>query len=125
MEDAKTMDTQAPLEAPAPAALNAKTHKGYQLLPGNAWNPLEQWPRNEACWCGSGKKAKKCCLLKAYPVIKAELAQNIRKLMGKGIMGRAAVRMAFVDGTKMAELERDAAAQAEAEAKLKQDQGGN
>lgn len=26
------------------------------------WNPLLKYPENIACWCGSKKKAKVCCL---------------------------------------------------------------
>jgi hypothetical protein len=30
--------------------------------PAIAWNPLTGYPRNKGCFCGSGVKAKKCCL---------------------------------------------------------------
>lgn len=29
-----------------------------------ALNPMTSYPRNLACWCGSMKKSKKCCLPK-------------------------------------------------------------
>lgn len=35
---------------------------GYVPVEGSAWNPLQKYPRNEPCYCGSGKKFKKCCL---------------------------------------------------------------
>lgn len=40
-----------------------KPHKlSHYPKPGHAWHPFRQWPRNERCFCGSQKKAKKCCL---------------------------------------------------------------
>lgn len=39
-----------------------KPHRiGHFVKEGFAWNPLKSWPRNEACFCLSGKKFKKCC----------------------------------------------------------------
>ena len=36
----------------------------WALNVGNRWNPLCKFPVNALCWCDSGLKAKKCCLLK-------------------------------------------------------------
>jgi hypothetical protein len=33
-----------------------------QTLKGHVWNPMRKYPRNKGCFCGSGAKAKKCCL---------------------------------------------------------------
>lgn len=33
----------------------------FALQDGRAWNPLQKYPVNKGCWCGSGTKAKKCC----------------------------------------------------------------
>ena len=35
---------------------------GIDLKPVLVKNPLLDWPRNNKCVCGSGKKFKKCCL---------------------------------------------------------------
>jgi hypothetical protein len=39
-----------------------------------AMNPLLGYPRNEPCWCGSGRKAKVCCLPRQPRVIPANAA---------------------------------------------------
>ena len=31
------------------------------------WNPLKRFPRNSPCFCGSDKKAKKCCMPNLAP----------------------------------------------------------
>jgi hypothetical protein len=45
---------------------------GYMLQPGFAWNPLTGYPRNKGCFCGSGVKAKRCCM----PYINRACAQK-------------------------------------------------
>jgi hypothetical protein len=47
-----------------PSKARSKKYRrtGYMLQPGYAWNPLTGYPRNKGCFCGSGEKAKKCCL---------------------------------------------------------------
>lgn len=37
--------------------------KAYKPKDGFDWNPALGFPRNEPCFCGSGKKFKKCHLL--------------------------------------------------------------
>lgn len=39
-----------------------KPKDGYVPQIGNKWNPILKYPKNESCYCGSGKKFKKCCL---------------------------------------------------------------
>lgn len=39
-----------------------KPKDGYLPEPGFKWNPVLKYPKNEACYCGSGVKFKKCCL---------------------------------------------------------------
>ena len=66
-------------EAPEPKVFEPPEVKGYVAPKGAMWNPLLKWPRNHVCWCGSGLKAKFCCLprsskcisLKTGTVIKA------------------------------------------------------
>lgn len=50
-------------ESPANKKPNTKYRKYvYKLVPGMKWNPLTSYPRNKTCHCGSGDKAKFCCL---------------------------------------------------------------
>lgn len=44
---------------------------------GMAWNPLQQYPVNKGCWCGSGVKAKKCCQPFISKCISVGLAKTI------------------------------------------------
>lgn len=54
-------------------------------LAGHTWNPLKNFPRNEPCFCGSGKKFKKCCLDKMGTTVTIKECENIKKLLkGKG-----------------------------------------
>lgn len=39
-----------------------KPKEGYVPEAGFKWNPILKYPKNESCYCGSGKKFKKCCL---------------------------------------------------------------
>jgi hypothetical protein len=64
----ETQDVEAevvpmkPTPTPAPNTANP----GLRTLP--LFEPLEEsqdWPKNAPCHCGSGKKYKRCCLLKA------------------------------------------------------------
>lgn len=78
--------TQA-LPVDAPARHMFKPKDGY------AFNPLRDYPRNEACFCGSLKKFKKChdgklpmcCTVKSAHEIRQFMAQRFRatKLDGK------------------------------------------
>lgn len=43
--------------------------------PGWAWNPLLRYPRNLACYCGSGKKFKKCHEAREVRVVTKEKAE--------------------------------------------------
>lgn len=43
-----------------------------------AWNPLVKYPVNKGCFCGSGEKAKKCCLPYLARAISKENAEAIR-----------------------------------------------
>ena len=47
----------------------------FSLVNGRyALNPLVKYPRNLGCWCGSGAKAKRCCLPTLSRVVLAEQA---------------------------------------------------
>jgi len=50
-------------------------------IPGYDYNPLAGWPRNEPCFCASGKKAKKCHLPTLNPIIKASEASKLYEFM--------------------------------------------
>jgi len=50
-------------------------NKGYE------WNPLRKWPRNDACFCKSGKKFKKCCDGKLEHVVTNAKAIELKKAM--------------------------------------------
>jgi hypothetical protein len=52
-----------------------------QLRSQFAPNPLLKYPRNEACWCGSGEKAKKCCIPKQAPVCMLKHADVLTQYM--------------------------------------------
>jgi hypothetical protein len=54
---------------------------GYAPSAGMAWSPLRDWPRNEACWCGPGVKAKKCHLPVLPSTMTAKDAKPIREAM--------------------------------------------
>jgi hypothetical protein len=56
---------------------------------GYDWNPLRDYPRNNPCFCGSGVKAKRCCIPRLHPCVKQELADQLKKYVdyvktGKG-----------------------------------------
>lgn len=52
-----------------------------QLRSEFAPNPLLKYPPNEVCWCGSGTKAKKCCLKKQAAVCKVKHAEFLKGFM--------------------------------------------
>jgi len=46
------------------ACFNQERRKRSRIIPANEYAPKPKIGRNEPCPCGSGKKYKKCCLLK-------------------------------------------------------------
>lgn len=52
-------------------------NKAYKPLPGDIWNPLVKFPRNNPCPCGSGKKFKVCHLTSVSPVIDEKAIKKI------------------------------------------------
>jgi uncharacterized protein YecA (UPF0149 family) len=44
-------------------------------------NPLQRFPRNQPCWCGSGRKAKACCLPKTPQYVPEREAQFLHNYM--------------------------------------------
>lgn len=51
----------------------------YRTPEGGAWNPLVGYPRNKGCFCGSGTKAKRCCLPHVMRCVSVKLATEISK----------------------------------------------
>lgn len=52
--------------------------KVWVLRDGMEWNPMARFPRNNPCFCGSDKKAKKCCLDHVSEVCTQKQADEIR-----------------------------------------------
>lgn len=44
-------------------------------------NPLIKFPRNHACFCGSGKKFKHCCAKTCPRYVPKDLAEQIKERM--------------------------------------------
>jgi hypothetical protein len=53
----------------------------YYLPKTGVWNPLADYPRNELCYCTSGKKFKKCCLPRVSPTCSSEKAEKYLKIV--------------------------------------------
>ncbi len=49
-----------------------KPRSGFSL------NPLKRFPRNYRCWCGSGKKAKYCCLPRVKNFVATEYVSELK-----------------------------------------------
>lgn len=64
---------------------------GRKLVPGEAvkprekfkFNPFLKYPRNETCYCGSGKKYKKCCMANEPAAIPEDVVPRATKLIKK------------------------------------------
>ncbi len=52
--------------------------KGAPIPRPEVPNPFKQWPRNLPCFCGSGKKFKKCCNENISPTVTAEELEVLR-----------------------------------------------
>lgn len=57
--------------------------------PGFVYNPLLKYPRNERCYCGSGVKAKMCCLPKVKRVVPKDSAPLLKDYVDH-VMAKAA-----------------------------------
>ena len=68
--------TQKQLEAKLPVAF-----EGMKVNDDSAWNPLLKYPRNATCFCGSGFKAKRCCLPNLELAVSKEAASRISPLI--------------------------------------------
>lgn len=78
-------------------------HRGVGWKPkdGLVWSPLRRWPVNEPCYCGSGRKAKKCCLPTAPATMEAKDAAIFEKAMTYGAAGLASIRAGFAEQIKL------------------------
>lgn len=56
-------------------------HIGLKVLPGYKFNPILRHPRNAPCYCKSGLKFKKCCLLTAKTVVPDDVAAAVTPLV--------------------------------------------
>lgn len=56
---------------------------GNFLTEGFAWNPMKAWPRNEACFCLSGIKFKKCCMPNLRECIAEAEVPKMKSLVDK------------------------------------------
>jgi hypothetical protein len=61
----------------------------YAPKPGMRWNPLREWPRNEQCFCGSKKKAKKCHLPSLVECVKVSEAELLDQYIADYKAGKA------------------------------------
>lgn len=57
-------------------------------LPGYAWNPARDFPRNHECFCGSKKKFKKCCDGTLDDVIPKDKVEKIKQFLKEFIAGK-------------------------------------
>ena len=58
-----------------------KLSEGIHLAGNSEWNPMLKYPRNETCFCGSGTKAKKCCLIHQPLAVTKEYAEKAKPLV--------------------------------------------
>lgn len=84
-------------ERSAAAAAERKDRKpkyrrrGYRLRPGFDWNPLIGYPRNKGCWCGSGDKAKRCCMPHIARALPRNEAAVINEIWPKLLEGKLTI----------------------------------
>jgi hypothetical protein len=81
------------------AGTNLPTGNDYRYRPdrGNAWNPLKRYPRNAACFCGSGEKHKKCCGPMVIEYCSAKKAAELERIWPDIIAGRIRVAIGDTD----------------------------
>lgn len=51
----------------------------FVLKPGFVFNPFNKWPRNLTCFCGSGRKFKKCCVDQVFHAIPDKIEKATKK----------------------------------------------
>lgn len=87
-------------EKPGPAPAHRVKHHQMAYYPkgGRVWNPLRDWPRNYKCFCGSGKKAKSCCLPKVEATVTPQDAAELRKLVAKAVKLHEATKGMSAEG---------------------------
>lgn len=70
-----------------------KFFRCHKLRPEWDYNPLSSYPRNDPCFCGSGKKSKKCCLNKIPKAVPKEL---VKYMAGKSIGSQASILLNYL-----------------------------
>ncbi len=55
--------------------------RAYYPKKGMAWNPLRTLEVNSVCFCGSGRKFKKCCRLTVAECVSEANAVKLREFM--------------------------------------------
>lgn len=92
---AKAAQIGQPQTTPMASKVKVK-HGAWSPAAGSAWNPLKKWPPNEACWCGSGKKAKKCHLPTVSQCLSLDACKGLQAMMDRGLLGRGIIRQTFI-----------------------------
>jgi SEC-C motif-containing protein len=69
----------------------------WKVNQGNDWNPLCGFPRNAACFCGSGLKHKRCCADKVLEYCGFKKAAELRRLMPQILAGKIRVALGDTD----------------------------
>jgi hypothetical protein len=64
-------------------------YMAYRPTKGNTWNRLRDFPRNEACFCGSGQKFKRCHAQRLLPCVTTEAAKKIQRFLDLRKAGKA------------------------------------
>lgn len=83
----------APKDAAEKAMVDHLNKKGvgpkvfYHLPEGYLWNPLNKYPQNRGCFCGSGVKAKRCCIPVSPRILLEDHVLLIKKHWSKILTG--------------------------------------
>lgn len=75
----------------------ARRKMAWVVPEGKARNPYLDYPRNMQCFCGSGKKFKKCCQARMKDVVDAKDVNNLTNSMRTRIVAREAEFLAKVE----------------------------
>lgn len=88
---------------------NFMSGRVFRPKENTAFNPLRAFPRNASCFCGSLKKAKRCCLPRLLPCIGAAKAKYIHEHWNEIVSGLVKVNVKtvnFVTPAQAAEIKK-------------------
>ena len=80
-----------------PPRFTKEQRNAHKLEPGQKLNPLKAFPKNAPCFCGSQRKAKKCCIPRQSWAVSEGAAQKVTAGWARLVAGEATLQTVILE----------------------------